>query len=253
MSWNELSVLAVIPARGGSKGIPRKNLRRVGPLSLIAWAAQTVGQLPWIDQALLSTDDSEMAEEGRNHGLEVPFIRPSDLSTDTAPAVKMWRHAWLESEKTFGQRYDLSVLLQPTTPLRQAIDVERTVAAMVDGGHDAAATVSPIPGHFSPQKTLTINDRGVLGFFDPDGAKYTSRQMLEGYYHRNGVCYAATRASVVDRSNIVEEDCVAVVISEYVINIDEPIELEIAAMFYAKADHDQPERSDEDFQKTIGP
>lgn len=248
MSWNDLTVLAVIPARGGSKGIPRKNLRSVGPLSLIGWAARTVSELPWIDRAVLSTDDLEMAQEGRDHGLTVPFTRPLELSTDTAPAVTMWRHAWLESEKIFDQHFDLSVLLQPTTPLRLAVDVERTVAAMVDGGHHAAATVSSIPGHFSPQKMLTIDTHGVLGFLDNNGSSYTSRQMLEAYYCRNGVCYAATRKSLVDQGNIVEDDCVAVVVDGYVVNIDDPIELEIAEMLYAKTQRDQPVRADEQLQ-----
>lgn len=250
MTWKDLSVLAVIPARGGSKGIARKNMCRVGPLSLIGWAAQTVSELSWIDRAILSTDDLEMAQEGLDHGLEVPFTRPQDLSADTAPAAAMWRHAWLESEEAFGQRFDLSVLLQPTTPLRQAPDIERTVAAMVDGGHRAATTVSPIPSHFSPQKTLTIDDHGVLEFFDEHGASYTSRQMIENSYYRNGVCYAATRRSLVDDGNIVEADCVAVIVDGYIVNIDEPIELEIAQMLYAKSERLQTTASTQSAQET---
>ena len=253
MSWKGYSVLAVIPARGGSKGIPRKNMRRVGPLSLIGWAAQTVNELPWIDRAILSTDDTEMAQEGLDHGLEVPFIRPQDLSTDTAPAAAMWRHAWLECEKTYAQRFDLSVLLQPTTPLRQATEVTRTVSAMVDGKHRAAATVSPTPGHFSPQKIMTINGSGVLEFFDTHGADYTSRQMIANSYYRNGVCYAAMRDSLVDDGNIVEADCIAVIVDGYITNIDEPIELEIAQMLYDKSVRLQRSANDQSVQATADP
>ncbi len=253
MSWKGLSVLAVVPARGGSKGIPRKNLCRVGPLSLIGWTARTASELPWIDRAILSTDDREMAQEGLDHGLEVPFIRPRDLSTDTAAAAEMWRHAWLECEKTYDQRFDLSVLLQPTTPLRQPADVERTVSAMADGGHRAAATVSSIPGHFSPQKMLTIDEHGVLEFLDKQGASYTSRQMIENSYYRNGVCYAATRRSLVDDGNIVEADCAAVIVDGYIVNIDEPIELEIAQMLYAKSERQNANAPTQGVQATADP
>ena len=93
MTWDGLSVLAIVPARGGSKGVPRKNLREVGGLSLIGWAAKTIADLPWIDQGVLSTDDVEMAEEGRLRGLEVPFLRPDELATDMADSVDMWQHA----------------------------------------------------------------------------------------------------------------------------------------------------------------
>ena len=127
MAWKGRSVLAVIPARGGSKGIPRKNLCKVGGLSLIAHVARTTRALGWIDRAVLTTDDQEMAEEGQKHGLEVPFMRPDELATDSAGPSEMWRHAWTESEKHFGCEFDVSLLLQPTTPLRRLEEVERTV------------------------------------------------------------------------------------------------------------------------------
>ena len=98
MSWRNRSVLAVVPARGGSKGIPRKNLAQIGGKSLVAHAAGLVAELDWLDGAVLSTDDHEIAEEGVRHGLSVPFLRPPDLATDTARGVDTWRHAWLASE-----------------------------------------------------------------------------------------------------------------------------------------------------------
>lgn len=234
MTWDGVSVLAVVPARGGSKGVPRKNLREVGGLSLIGWAAKTIAALPWIDRAVLSTDDLEMADEGRARGLDVPFPRPDEFATDGADSVGMWRHAWLASEAHYGTRFDISILLQPTTPLRRADDVERTVKAMVDGGHRAAATVSAVPGHFTPQKCLTVDDQGVIGFFLDDGAKYANRHDIPDYYHRNGVCYAVTRETLVERGHIVEDDCVAVTVEGFVVNIDEPFELELAEFMLAR-------------------
>jgi CMP-N-acetylneuraminic acid synthetase len=226
--------LAVIPARGGSKGIPRKNLRRVGGLSLIAHAAGTAGALDWIDQAVLSTDDEEMAEEGRKHGLEVPFMRPPELATDASGPIEMWRHAWTQSEKHFGVRFDVCLLLQPTTPLRRPEEVERTVATLIEGGHAAAATVCPVPPDFLPQRILNLGADGRLSFYLPEGAEVTRRQEAPPLYYRDGTCYARTRHSMIEEARDVEEDCAAVVIDHLVVNIDEPFELELAEFVHGR-------------------
>ncbi len=229
MTWRGRTVLAVVPARGGSKGIPRKNLCQVAGRSLVAHAAQFAASLAWLDAAVLSTDDAAIAEEGRRYGLATPFLRPAELSSDTARGVDAWRHAWLASETEYGCRFDCSILLQPTSPLRQIADIERTLETMLSKGHSAAATVSPVPGHYVPQKLLTMTD-GVLSFLHPEGALHSNRQSAPTCYARNGLCYAARREAVVDRGEIVERDCAGVLIDGYVVNIDEPIDLRIAEM-----------------------
>jgi len=226
--WNDQKILAVVPARGGSKGIPRKNLREVGGLSLVAHAARLVRQLGWIDRAVLSTDDPEIAEEGRRHGLDVPFMRPAPLAGDLALSTDMWRHAWLASEEHYAERFDVSVLLQPTTPLRRPQDIERTVRVLVEGAHRSAATVSRVPAHFTPEKILRIDQGYALRPYLPSDGAHSLRQTIPDYYYRNGACYAVTRETLVEHGEIVGNDCAAVVIDGFVINIDEPYELEMA-------------------------
>lgn len=227
MAYSGHAVLAVVPARGGSKGIPRKNLCRVGGRSLIERVASVVTALPWLDATVLSTDDEEIAQEGRRCGLAVPFRRPAELASDSATSADMWRHAWLATERVYGKRFEFSVLLEPTSPLREPEDVERTVATMVTKGCAAAATVSRIPAHYAPEKALSIQD-GVIGFALPEGARVQQRQQLPTYYHRNGACYAVRRATLVDEGLIIERDCAAVIINRPLVNIDEPLELELA-------------------------
>jgi CMP-N-acetylneuraminic acid synthetase len=234
VAWQGRKVLAVVPARGGSKGIPRKNLCKVGGMSLIAHAARTARALDWIDCAVLSTDDEEMADEGRRHGLDVPFLRPSELASDTASGVDVWRHAWLESERRRGCRFDLSVLLQPTTPLRRPDEVERTLRALVEGGHRAAATVGRVPLDFTPERCLRLGPDDRLSFYDPDRARISRRQDFEALYFRDGTCYAVTRETLVDAGHVIEDDCVGVVIDRYVVNIDEPFELELAEFVHER-------------------
>jgi len=228
MTWNSLSVLAVVPARGGSKGIPDKNLRKVGGRSLIEHSARTAAALSWIDRTVLSTDDERIAEEGRSCGLEVPFMRPAELAGDLSPAIEAWRHAWLASEEHYGCHFDISLLLQPTTPLRRAEDVERTVRTMVEGGHRAAAAISRLPGHYVPEKIVNLDDEGCLSLYGKQPSAQTARQAFPTYYYRNGICYSATRDAVVRDRDTAERDCVGVLIDEPTANIDEPLELEWA-------------------------
>jgi CMP-N,N'-diacetyllegionaminic acid synthase len=241
MSFRGQRVFALVPARGGSKGIPGKNLRRIDGETLVARAAAIARAVPSIDRAVLSTDDPEIAAEGRRAGLDVPFTRPVALASDSANSVDMWRHAWLALEAEEGQRYELSVLLEPTSPLRRAADVEMTLVRLLDTGAKAAATVSRTPGHFTPHKTLTIDNSGRIGFFLSEGARFARRQDIPAYYHRNGACYGVRRSTIVDERTLVESDCVAVVIDRAMVNIDEPVDLEIAQFLFAREQRLKPE------------
>ena len=227
MALHGHTILAVVPARGGSKSIPRKNLCQVGGLSLLARTAQVAASLPWIDARILSTDDREIADEGRAHGLDVPFMRPEDLSGDLANSIDMWRHAWLEAERHYGKRFDVSVLLEPTSPLRRADDITATVELLLGGDYKAAATVTPAPAHFTPQKCLTVTD-GQIGFFHEAGAKHSIRQTIPTYYFRNGICYAVRRQTLIEDKIILGDRCAANIIDRHIVNIDEPFDLELA-------------------------
>jgi len=233
MTWKGSRVLAVVPARGGSKGIPRKNLRHIAGRSLIAHCADLCAQLPWLDLALLSTDDAEIAAEGRAYGLAVPFMRPAELAGDTSTSVDMWRHAWLAAEADHG-KFDLGILLEPTSPLRRIDDVEGTLGLLLSAGAAAAATVSVAPGHFTPHKCLTLDDERRIGFFLPQGSRHSLRQSIPPFYYRNGLCYAVRRETLVERGHIIDEDCAAMVVRRPVVNIDEPFDLELAEFLFAR-------------------
>ncbi len=233
MAYQGQTVLAVVPARGGSKSIPRKNLQEVGGISLVGRAGQLASGLDWVDRAIISTDDEEIADEAKRHGLEAPFMRPDELAGDQSTSTDMWRHAWLAAEEHYGMRFDMSILLEPTSPMRRAEDVTRTIQTLVESGHKAAATLSPTPAHFTPHKTLKLDERGNLDPF-MTGGRTALRQGIPDYYHCNGICYALRRATLVDEGHIMEDDCIAVVIDRPLVNIDEPFELELAEWLLAR-------------------
>lgn len=221
--------MAVVPARGGSKGIPRKNLRQVCGISLIGHAARTIAAIDWLDCAVLSTDDDEMAAEGERYGLAAPFRRPPDLSDDKADSAGMWQHAWREAEAWSGLRFDASILLQPTTPQRRTEDIAQTMQTLWKSGADSALTVSPLPSHFAPEKILRADQHNRAQPFL--GKQTTLRQEIPAYYYRNGACYAATRECLLDAGDIVGPNCAAVIIDRQLVNIDEEFELDLAEYF----------------------
>ncbi|MBT4490190.1 MAG: acylneuraminate cytidylyltransferase family protein [Rhodospirillaceae bacterium] len=233
MAMDGQTVLAVVPARGGSKSIPRKNLAMVGGISLVGRAGQLAAGLDWIDRAIISTNDVEIAAEATRHGLEAPFQRPDDLAGDKATSTDMWRHAWLAAEEHYAMSFDISVLLEPTSPMRRADDVTLCVRTLIDSGHKAAATLSPTPAHFTPNKTLKLDGKGNLAPYLEDG-RTALRQSIPDYYHCNGICYALRRKTLVDEGHIMEDDCIAVIIDRPIVNIDEPFELELAEWLLAR-------------------
>jgi CMP-N-acetylneuraminic acid synthetase len=234
MSYRGFKILAVIPARGGSKGIPRKNLCTIAGTSLVGHAVNAARSLDWIDCTVVSTEDAEIAEEGRKYGAEVPFMRPADLAGDASGSAGMWQHAWTASEAYFKKQFDISVLLEPTSPLRRQQDIVKTVDALLEGNCDAAATVSRAPAHFTPHKCLTMDKNEIIGFYHPEGKKFSIRQKIPDYYFRNGICYALKRHTLLEKGTIIEENCKAVVIERPVVNIDDEEELAYAEFMFLR-------------------
>ncbi len=226
MAYKGLTVLAVVPARSGSKGVRHKNMRKVLGHSLIGRVGLVLKKLPWLDGAVISTDSAEYAAEAERYGIAAPFLRPEELAHDTATAADTWKHALLEAEKHFGVMADITLYLEPTSPCRRAGDIGRTVEELISSGAKAAATVSPTPAHYTPHKSLVVEDERI-GFFLEQGAQYAIRQRIPDLYHRNGICYALRRSTLMEGS-IIEDDCRAVVVERPVVNIDDEFEIEMA-------------------------
>ena len=227
-------MLAVIPARGGSKGIPRKNLRKVNGKSLIAHAADCAKQLDWIDGIILTSDDEEICTHGKSLGLEVPFTRPQELSSDDAKSIDVWAHAWLYSESYFNKKFDISVLLEPTSPMRTAEDISNATNLLIEKDVYSVATVSRTPGHYTPHKTLKLSEAGYIDSYLQDGLNYSIRQHIPAYYHRNGICYASTRKSLINKHNLMEEQCIPLIIERPIVNIDEELDIKLAEVLMSE-------------------
>jgi len=221
-----LSVLAVIPARGGSKGIPKKNIAPLAGKPLISYTTELISHLPWIDKTVVSTDSSEIAEVAQQSvGVGIVW-RPEEISGDRIGDRDVLHHALIEAEAVDGTTYDVVIMLQPTSPLRTEENITDCITTLVEGKWDAVWTVSATDLSFHPRKQLTLDAEGRLGFFVPGGEAIVARQELTPVFHRNGVCYALKRELLLNTEGIwAPEKTTAVVIPGHHISIDTPEDL----------------------------
>lgn len=226
-------ILVVCPARGGSKGIPHKNLQPFLGVPMVARVGHLVAGIPGIDRAIVSTDSEEIASVAKESGLDVPFYRPEDLSGDRISDLEVLSHALVEMERLDGVTYDIVVMLQPTSPLRQTGHVIDTIKMLIEGDWDAVWTVSETDSKNHPLKQLTVND-GRLGYYDESGKKIIARQQLTPVYHRNGVAYAIRRNCLLEQKSISGERTGALVLEGDLVSIDTLWDLALAEFIHNK-------------------
>jgi CMP-N,N'-diacetyllegionaminic acid synthase len=227
------AVLAVVPARGGSKGIPLKNLREVGGRSLVARVGDVVRHVPEIDRAVVSTDHPGIAQAAEAAGIGAPFLRPESLSGDSIGDFDVLLHALEATEAADGRRYEIVVMLQPTSPLRTAEQVSATIRMLAAGAWDSVWTVSETDSKAHPLKQLTVAD-GQLDYYDPKGAEIIARQQLQPVFHRNGIAYAMTRACLVEQRTIKGRRAGALVVIGSHVSIDTEEDLALAEWILAR-------------------
>lgn len=213
-------ILAVVPARGGSKGVPLKNIHPLLGIPLIAHAARVLSQVPQIDRAVVSTDNEAIAKEAGRAGLEAPFRRPETLSGDLVSDQQVLHHALTTMESLDGARFDVVVMLQPTSPLRRAEHVMSVLEKLIGESWDAVWTVSPTDLKYHPLKQLTVGDDGAMEYYDPRGPNIIARQQLAPVYHRNGAAYAVTRECLLEQKTIKGARTAAVILSDPMVSID---------------------------------
>lgn len=224
---NGKRILVVVPARGGSKGIPLKNIKPILGIPLVAMVANVVKNIPIIDRAVVSTDHPEIERVAKEAGLDVPFSRAHELSGDIIADWDVLVNALSEVERIDNKIYDIVVMLQPTSPMRKPEHVIGAIEKLVREYLDSVWTVSPTDSKNHPVKQLKIVD-GRLEYYDPSGGKIIARQQLDTVYHRNGIAYVITRECLLEQKTIKGKKAGALVINDIVVNIDTPWDLKLA-------------------------
>lgn len=213
-----MRTLGLVVARGGSKGIPQKNVRELAGRPLLAHTAEAGLAARRLDRCILSTDSEWIAEVGRECGLDVPFMRPAELARDDTPTLPVVEHT-LRELAAAGDTFDAVCLLQPTHPLRTAVLIDRCIERLDRSDADSVLTVCAVPHTFHPNWTyLERNGRLelALGGTEP----IPRRQELPPAYHREGSVYVTRTAVVLSGSLYGAHSVGEVVPAEDTVNLD---------------------------------
>jgi len=227
-------VLGLVCARGGSKGVPRKNLRKLGGRPLAAWSIALARACPLIDRVILSTDDAEIAETAKAFGAEVPFLRPAELARDDSPEWLVWRHALSEMERRCGFAADYLVVLPPTSPFRNVADVEGSLRQLHATGADIVISVTDATRNpYFNMVELDATGEARLCKRPPGGV--VRRQDAPKVYDITTVVYS-TRADFVQRASGTWEGTVQAVHipAARALDIDTEMDLQFAEFLLAE-------------------
>ena len=223
------TTLAVITARGGSKGIPQKNLSTILGKPLIAYTIEAALQAKTLTRTIVSTDDKTIAQVSKQYGAEVPFLRPQHLATDTATSIAVLQHAVTNLANEEDYKTDLIVCLQPTSPLRTAGDIDQAVNLCLQSGADSV--VSLCQAKYHPYWTKKIFDGRVYPLINEDEQNYTRRQDLPPVYQLNGALYVIRAKVLLEETRILGEYTIPYIMpQERSIDIDTKTDLQIAEL-----------------------
>jgi N-acylneuraminate cytidylyltransferase len=194
-----MKILAIIPARGGSKGVPGKNIKLLGDLPLLVYTIQAALASKLLTKTILSTDCASIAEVGKKYGVEVPFIRPESLATDTASSLEVVQHAvsYLENQNQF---FDAVCLLQPTSPFRAKGFIDKAIQKFIQEDADALVSVLPVPYEYNPHWVFEPDKNGFLQMATRDKEIIKRRQDLPPAFFRDGAIYI-TKTTVVKQGS----------------------------------------------------
>jgi CMP-N-acetylneuraminic acid synthetase len=220
--------ISIIPARGGSKGVPRKNLAELGGRPLLAWAIEVAAKCDLVTRTIVSTEDSEIAQVARDLGAEVPFVRPTELALDDTPDWPVFVHAVKSLEEVDGARPDMVVWLRPTAPLRIAKDISDCVRLLVTSGADAVRTISRVSQH--PCWMVRLNGDRISSLLEPESSEnFSQRQKLPLVYIPNGAVDVFSVERTLELGGLFEGDVRAIVMPEdRSLDIDNETELALA-------------------------
>lgn len=231
-----MKTIAFIFARGGSKGLPGKNIRSLAGKPLIAWSIDQANSISRVDRVIVSTDSEEIANVARQYGAEVPFMRPEELARDDSPEFLAWRHALSYLQETEGQLPDVMLSLPTTAPLRLSEDIENCLDVFERGESDVVVTVTD--AHRSPYfNMLKENQDGTMSLVIPPPVTLSRRQDTAPVYDMTTVAYAIDPKFALNNESIFSGRLRSVHVPlERAIDIDTLLDFRLAEFFLMQRD-----------------
>ena len=227
-------IVGFIFARGGSQGVPVKNIRYLAGKPLIAYAIETAFQSEFIDRVVVSTDDEKIARVAQDFGAEVPFVRPKELAQNNSPEWLAWQHAIQTlKEQDNGRELDIFVSIPPTAPLRIAEDVDNAIQTFLESDVDIVITVKKAGRHPS-FNMITLNEQNCAKLVLPLDKQITRRQDAPPVYDMTTVAYVASPKFIMESKAVFEGRVKAVIIpEERALDIDTELDFKFAEFLMA--------------------
>jgi len=226
-------IIAVIPAKGNSRAIPKKNIVKILGKPLIYYTIKEAKKSKLIDDLIVSTDSKEISKISKKYGAKVPFIRPKYLSTDFMQSLPVVKHALLFMEKLNKCKYDYVVMLQPTCPLRSCIDIDSSLKRLINSKFKSITSIVNVGGSH-PYRMKVLKNNRLYNFIDRGFEDMRARQKLRKIYIRNGAIYACTRDTLIKKNTLVSrKNLPHIMPQERSVNIDTISDL-FAAKYYLK-------------------
>jgi len=221
-------ILGVIPARGGSKGVPRKNIRLLAGKPLLQYTVEAALASKRLSRVILSTEDEEIAAVGKNCGVDVPFLRPRELAGDDTPTLPVLQHA-VQTLEAAGERYAAICLLQPTAPLRRPEDIDLCVDLLIQSGADCVVSLLPVPPEYNPHWVYFRAPDGSLRLSTGESTPIPRRQSLPPAFRREGSVYITRRDVLMEQGSLYGSKVVGHLLApETSVNIDAASDWEYA-------------------------
>jgi len=231
-----MAVIAIIPARGESKGIPRKNIRLLAGKPLIVHTIETALKCKLLYRVIVSTDDKKIADISKKHGAEVPFMRPKELALDSTPMEPVLQHAVSHIEQNEKSHIDIVVLLQPTSPFRKVSDIENCIKKLKNEKADSVVTVCE--AEHNPYFVMMKFQNDNLVPFLKTEKPITRRQDAPKVYRLNGAVYAVRRDVLMNENKLFTGNTRAVIMpQERSIDLDSQLDFEFAEFLIKRALH----------------
>jgi CMP-N,N'-diacetyllegionaminic acid synthase len=235
-----MDILGIIPARGGSKGVPRKNLRLLAGKPLIAYTIEAARRSNLLQDFLVSTDYGEIVDVAQALGAKV-LQRPPELAQDDTPMAPVVEHVIRWHAEQEGLLPEFAVILQPTAPLRRSAHIDACLQLLLDRDAGSVVSVSPVPGHFHPAWQFAVTQEGELRRFTGEALAQipTSRQDLSTTYSRNGAMYAFRTVGFLEGRSFYVPPCLAYLMkAEESVNIDDEDDFWLAEKYIQSRKHD---------------
>lgn len=230
--YNNKKILGIITARGGSKSIPRKNIKPLSGRPLIEYTILATQASKYLTSCIVSTEDKEIAQIAKNCGGDVPFLRPQQLAQDNSTSLSVVQDVIAKFEVN-NEEYDYIMILQPTSPFRTGDDIDNCIKLIIDEEGDSVMSMSELVG-ISLTKLKKIENGEIVGLVKNEGGESTRRQELEKIYVRNGGVYL-TRTQCIKKGDLFGKKSLAYIMPpEKSIDINEPFDFEVAGLIMSK-------------------